>query len=351
MLRLLDVQYVSTLLDAAPFGTVFRTLTMLYVAAWFFEYWLNYWPGARLLNALGTPIDKHGDVIKLPDGPKSDKAEELQTHGRFLSLHGSGRVCAQGWLERPKPAAWEPRRDSAFSTYDYMGLFRRALPARGMTRTFLHTLHRRLQLYFYGVNTLLAVLAGTLWYVHMSYAVPLAADPVVVAHVVPAAVGTKSNLSPPSEAGTRSPPRADRGRGAVEAPGAALYTEQALEGLARLQHAKDIVLLSGVSGGGVAAAVFAHRFAALTGTTPGKHPWNDYLTDVTQPFRQDVSWCRPVAAHREINAAREAAGREFHAPAVRRSAGRHAFAHRTAADPQLDSQRPSGGRVGAATRA
>ena len=63
-LRLLDVQYVSTLLDAAPFGTVFRTLTMLYVAAWFFEYWLNYWPGARLLDALGTPIDKHGDVIK-----------------------------------------------------------------------------------------------------------------------------------------------------------------------------------------------------------------------------------------------------------------------------------------------
>ncbi|HUI63021.1 MAG TPA: hypothetical protein VLX90_22525, partial [Steroidobacteraceae bacterium] len=40
-LRLLDVQYVSTLLDAAPFGTVFRTLIMLYVAAWFFEYWLN----------------------------------------------------------------------------------------------------------------------------------------------------------------------------------------------------------------------------------------------------------------------------------------------------------------------
>ena len=286
-LRLLDVQYVSTLLDAAPFGTVFRTLTMLYVAAWFFEYWLNYWPGARLLNALGTPIDKHGDVIKLPDGPKSDKAEELQTDGRFLSLHGSGRVCAQGWLERPKPAAWEPRRDSAFSTYDYMGLFR-ALSQPGDDPDILDTLHRRLQLYFYGVNTLLAVLAGTLWYVHMSYAVPLAADPVVVAHVVPAADGTKSNLLAALEKQARD----HRPALIVAASGggtrAALYTEQALEGLARLQHAKDIVLLSGVSGGGVAAAVFAHRFAALTGTTPGKHPWNDYLTDVTQPFIQDV---------------------------------------------------------------
>jgi len=34
--------------------------------------------------------------------------------------------------------------------------------------------------------------------------------------------------------------------------------------------------------------VFAQRFADLTGNTPGTKPWNDYLTDVTQPFIQDV---------------------------------------------------------------
>lgn len=55
-----------------------------------------------------------------------------------------------------------------------------------------------------------------------------------------------------------------------------------------MQHIKDIVLLSGVSGGGVAAAVFAHRFSDLAASEPGRQPWSDYLTDVTQPFIQDV---------------------------------------------------------------
>jgi len=52
------------------------------------------------------------------------------------------------------------------------------------------------------------------------------------------------------------------------------------------------VLLSGVSGGGVSAAVFASRYDALTTVAPDpvdtKNPWSAYVSDVGEPFIQDV---------------------------------------------------------------
>jgi hypothetical protein len=55
------------------------------------------------------------------------------------------------------------------------------------------------------------------------------------------------------------------------------------------------VLLSGVSGGGVSAAVFASRFDVLTTTKPGApvpgggvNPWDEYVSVVSAPYIQDV---------------------------------------------------------------
>ncbi len=49
---------------------------------------------------------------------------------------------------------------------------------------------------------------------------------------------------------------------------AAVYTAVALEGMAQIDRARDVVLLSGVSGGGVSAAVFASRFDTLRTANP-----------------------------------------------------------------------------------
>ena len=54
MLRLLGVQYVSTVLDATPVGVLFIFIVMMYVAFWFFEYWVNRWVGEKLLEVLGA---------------------------------------------------------------------------------------------------------------------------------------------------------------------------------------------------------------------------------------------------------------------------------------------------------
>ena len=75
---------------------------------------------------------------------------------------------------------------------------------------------------------------------------------------------------------------------------AAVYTAVALEGMGQIDRARDVVLLSGVSGGGVSAAVFASRFDALSHASPRdesadhRGPWRDYVDTVGQPFIQDV---------------------------------------------------------------
>jgi hypothetical protein len=52
-LRLAKVDYVSTILDAAPFGTVFALVAMNYVLFWLVEYWLNRVAAFHLLSLLG----------------------------------------------------------------------------------------------------------------------------------------------------------------------------------------------------------------------------------------------------------------------------------------------------------
>src|SRR6185295_9693584 len=86
---------------------------------------------------------------------------------------------------------------------------------------------------------------------------------------------------------------------------AALYTASVLKGLHRLGVDKEIVLASGVSGGGVALAYFAANHDVLTGTTqpsaakpncPFKGPpprttdeeWACFERSLAQPFIQDV---------------------------------------------------------------
>src|SRR6202008_562821 len=78
-------------------------------------------------------------------------------------------------------------------------------------------------------------------------------------------------------------------------PRAALYTASVLNGLHRLGVDRDIVLLSGVSGGGAALAFFAGNHDALTGPHAGQATkdcpdgqWGCFNTSVTKPFIEDV---------------------------------------------------------------
>jgi hypothetical protein len=70
---------------------------------------------------------------------------------------------------------------------------------------------------------------------------------------------------------------------------AALFTASALEGLDKLGVSGDIVLLSGVSGGGVAAAYFyAHQSELLAASAERPVAWQAFKDHMTDPFIGDV---------------------------------------------------------------
>jgi hypothetical protein len=49
ILRVLQFDYISTILDALPFGTIFGMVVMTYMLFWFVEYWMN-----RVLAVCGS---------------------------------------------------------------------------------------------------------------------------------------------------------------------------------------------------------------------------------------------------------------------------------------------------------
>ena len=70
---------------------------------------------------------------------------------------------------------------------------------------------------------------------------------------------------------------------------AALFTASALQGLAKLGVTQDIVLLSGVSGGGVASAYFyAHQTDLQRPYATSWQAWRNFEYHMTDPFIGDV---------------------------------------------------------------
>jgi hypothetical protein len=303
-LRLLDVTYVSTVLDATPVGVLFIFIVMMYVAFWFFEYWVNRWVGEKLLEILGSR--EHAGQGFVPCGySRGDPAPWASVAGRVIALHGTGRFVAQGWFERKEPAAGERAREHAFTTYGLVELFQ-VLGARQEKGTeFAHDIRRRVHLYFTLINLLLVAAAVGLFLWHLNWSRPLAVDPMVSASAIKPDVVTKAERQAQARATGDTLAQRLLAQSAGQRPSivvaasgggtrAAVYTAVALEGMGQINRARDVVLLSGVSGGGVSAAVFASRFASLRTANPRDEsvekpgPWMKYVATVSQPYIQDV---------------------------------------------------------------
>jgi len=304
ILRLLDVTYVSTVLDATPVGVLFIFIVMMYVAFWFFEYWVNRWAGEQLLGILGS--DKATSPNYLSCGFKpGEEAPWASPVGRVIALHGTGRFVAQGWFERRQRAPHETPREHAFTTYGMVEIFETLGLNQDKGEDFAHDIRRRVNLYFTLINFLVVAAAIGLFLWHLNWSRPLAVEPMVRATaILPEQVSDAQLRAQARQTGDALASRllaqaaAQRPSLVVAASGggtrAAVYTAVALEGMAQIDRARDVVLLSGVSGGGVAAAVFASRFEALRRANPRNEsvekpgPWMKYVATVSQPFIQDV---------------------------------------------------------------
>jgi hypothetical protein len=291
--RLTGNQYVATVLAAAPFGAIFIWIVMIYCLLWLYEHVVNQGLGTQLLTLLSS--EQEGRQGITPYRVENLEHARVSAEDRYLTLHGAGRFAVIGKY----PTAADPV--SVFHTYGYTELFA-ALAANGalLERTlqrpnFAHTLaegaqeiERRTKLYLNVVNAgVIATLAGLAIY-SQHHDRTFSTASVVTAHAqYPRAEAFK--LADALAA------RAREGRPAliVAASGggsrAALYTASALEGLAQLNVAQDIVLVSGVSGGGVALADFAmNRDDLLNAASVGNPRWGSFKKRLSQPFIQDV---------------------------------------------------------------
>jgi hypothetical protein len=288
LMRLMEVQYVSTVLDAAPFGVIFVSVILAYVTFWMFEYWVNRWLAERLLGVLGAQNGADGYMeylyARAPGGPIS-----VSRDGQRLAIHGTGRMCVQGWFRRTQHEEWERPVSRAFHTYGLMEVFEQLAHGDRDATHAAREVNRRVRFYFGVANlALLALLIGLLKW-HDNWERPLASFKVVSAHAEAVPEAGHGDLAAllMDRAGKKRPAIIIAASGGGTR--AALYTATALEGLSRLGRTEDIVLLSGVSGGGVSVAYFASRYDVLRRPHDSIiSEWNTFRNVVTEPFIQDV---------------------------------------------------------------
>lgn len=315
ILRLARVQYVATVLDAAPFGVLFTWIIMAYALLWWFEFSVNGSIAAELLGILNPAVAaKHKcptetDQVVYSAANLTEKQRNVEQGDRYITVHGAGRFVALGWFpgnsgkdnkETKGPANYT--RERAFQAFDLLELFDTLTPLGSVD--FFHDLRRRIQLYFLALNGLIVAALFLTYVFYYGYG---DAHNTVESVVTAKAVGDEARLfnlaaslkvvpSDPAAAGssTADAVAIDNAPAYIVAASgggtrAALYTATALEGLQRLDVARHIVLLSGVSGGGVALAYFyAHRQDLLAQHSFPNEPWTRFKKRMAEPFIGDV---------------------------------------------------------------
>lgn len=289
--RLAGNQYVATVLAAAPFGAIFMWIVMIYGLLWLFEQVVNQALGVQLLQI----FDAHSMERGYAGYPTQDfEHPRVAAKDRYLTIHGAGRFAVVGRLKKRATEV------TAFHTYGYSELFaalaangallEKSLGDRHLARRLTdgaHEIERRSKLYFNLVNAVLILMGVGIAIYAQYHDAHHTTQPVVTAELgAPSA--TRFDLARVLAQRARE----QRPVIIVAASGggtrAALYTASALEGLARLGVADDIVLVSGVSGGGVALADYAMHRQQLADGDYDAQVWSDYKERLTQPFIQDV---------------------------------------------------------------
>ncbi|MEP7207844.1 MAG: patatin-like phospholipase family protein [Casimicrobiaceae bacterium] len=288
ILRLADVQYVATILNVAPFGVPFIWMVMLFVLSWWFELQVNAVLATRLMDVFVDGAPALARVVPYEPGAGFPPGKVEPTH-RYLLAHPLGQFMVVGWFRDNDTQ--QPTR--AFTTYGLVELFDKL--AEGRNPEAAHDIDRRTQLYFALVNLVLVAAAGLFWW-HFGHDDRRN----TVAPVVTARFGEGAHnielMSLLRADGNSSGPAI-----VVAASGggtrAALYTAVALRGLHDIEADRNIVLLSGVSGGAAAAAYFfGHRDALVDGSAmpcasvdpPTKDPWRCFIERMADPFIRDV---------------------------------------------------------------
>lgn len=272
VLRLSGFTYVTTILDTAAGWTIGTLLASAYVLSWWYDYWAH-----RLLTdqvlALIDPAAAGQAGTAYPIDPAAVRTR-VPADGRVLQLHGASRFVAVR-------EAGEVTYFQSYRAEDLLEtLAASGAPGGKAVPTPMQVSGRMLDFHIVASLGLIALITTGAWHLHRGEQWPQAR----VTQSSAPGVSLDALLGP---AQGRTP---DDTLIVLAASGggtrAAIYTAAMLEGIAKLGKADDVVLGSGVSGGGAALAYFAGHRADLVGGSPDA--WTRYFDTMSQPFIQDV---------------------------------------------------------------
>jgi hypothetical protein len=272
--RLGGVSYVTTVFDTAEGVVIALMLFSSYVLLWWYDYWVNRLLAQELIKLINT--DACCDAqIPYPIKADSQHTSVLQK-GRVLQIHGASRFIVIGSSNKDT----RPR----FQAYSFEKLFE-SLAAGG----------------FPGGKAIPspAQIAEGIFNYKCLAGIILLAFSVMVGLYISCGVQepqlkAENSIAPTLRLGQLLDDHTrDRGNQPaliIAASGggtrAALYTAAVMEGLATRGRIKDVIMGSGVSGGGAALAFFAGKRPALI--EADENAWNEYFDTMSKPFIRDV---------------------------------------------------------------
>lgn len=173
ILRFVRFEYISTLLDAIPFGTVFGLIVMNYVLFWLAEYWMSRAVALELLRLLPPATEEPVDetYIRYVPGFPQNNGIHVDLNPRYLAIHGTGRFVALGNVNIcPQPCR-------AFQSYYLTETF--AVLDQDKESNAVADVVQRTGTYFLGLNIALIAVAGLFWAINAYGQSDLVVRPVV----------------------------------------------------------------------------------------------------------------------------------------------------------------------------
>ncbi len=306
--RWLDVSYVTTVVESSSLNTLLGYLFTLYFMLWYFGYWAQRALTTRLLALFKRGCERTADHVDIE--LTLPKERVVYPRKRRLQLHGGARLALQASFSE-KQKGEEPDATEVYSTLNlFRTVVRRAFPEEpgaAASRYGIGSLQNLVAAYAALLSIGPLVLAGGL----ASWSILRSEPKAELLVKAPLTLGVETE-----NAGDRrkkdqafpfdlrsaifsDPPRKQVILVACSGGGtrAALYAASVLRGLKEEGVLKDVVLLSGVSGGSAALAYYAQHHKELESKPKLWHqtkllnantPWGRYFEVMAMPFFDDV---------------------------------------------------------------
>ena len=241
---------------------------------WFYEYWTNRFLSEDLLALIGGEA-RTGRIrydFQKNERDEKDQQDPRDEDGRRPAVLSDHRHVAIHAAARFVAVRDAPAQSPVFQFYERADLFASLAGDTNAEDVVRH----RIRVYFALTTACILLLVTGLTVFNFRY---VAQEPAATFKEAPQGKITLGDLMrdkqqvvllAASGGGTR----------------AAMYTTALMRGLHEIGALKDLVLLSGVSGGGVSLAYYAGHREALMNDTPGA--WKAYGRVVGEPFIQEV---------------------------------------------------------------